>query len=77
MRFAPHGFSRYGGDWNFFRKQGGLIVSMESGQQGNPLEWGVRRIYTRGASAGGLAAGALAYARSGYIAGDRSPTRVV
>ena len=73
---------------------GGAIVSMESGQQGNALEWGVfttgdfdivdqvvacaieqlhidvRRIYTSGASAGGLAAGALAYARSGYIAGS-------
>ena len=30
----------------------------------------MRRIYTSGASAGGLAAGALAYARSGYIAGS-------
>lgn len=73
---------------------GGLIVSMESGQMGNPIDWGVyttgdfeivdqvvacaiqqfkidvRRIYTSGASAGGLAAGTLAYARSGYVAGS-------
>jgi poly(3-hydroxybutyrate) depolymerase len=73
---------------------GGLIVSMESGQQGNPIDWGVfttgdfeivdqavacaieqlnidaSRIYTSGASAGGLAAGTLAYARSNYVAGS-------
>jgi hypothetical protein len=72
---------------------GGLIASMESAGQGNPIDWGVfttgdfdvvdqivacavqqlnidtRQIYTSGASAGGLAAGTLALARSSYIAG--------
>ena len=71
---------------------GGVIISMESGQQGNPIDWGVytigdydivdqlvacsvaqlhidaRRIYTGGASAGGLAAGTMAFARSSYLA---------
>jgi hypothetical protein len=71
---------------------GGLIASMESGGQGNPIDWGVyttgdyeivdqivacavqqlhidtHRIYTGGASAGGLAAGTMAFARSSYLA---------
>jgi hypothetical protein len=71
---------------------GGAIISMESGGQGNPIDWGVftlgdyaivdqlvacsvkqlhvdtRRIYTGGASAGGLAAGTMAFARSSYLA---------
>jgi hypothetical protein len=71
---------------------GGAIISMESGQQGNPIDWGVyttgdydivdqlvacavmqlhvdtHRIYTGGASAGGLAAGTMAFARSSYLA---------
>lgn len=71
---------------------GGVIISMESGGQGNPIDWGVyttgdydivdqlvacsvqqlhidtHRIYTGGASAGGLAAGTMAFARSSYLA---------
>jgi hypothetical protein len=71
---------------------GGVIASMESGGQGNPIDWGVftvgdfeivdqvvacsvqqlnidvRRIYTSGASAGGLAAGTLLLLRSSYMA---------
>jgi hypothetical protein len=71
---------------------GGVIISMESGQKGNPIDWGVyttgdydivdqlvacsvaqlhidtHRIYTGGASAGGLAAGTMAFARSSYLA---------
>ena len=71
---------------------GGVIASMESGGQGNPIDWGVfttgdfdivdqivacsvmqlnidtRRIYTSGASAGGLAAGTLMLLRSSYMA---------
>lgn len=71
---------------------GGAIISMESGGQGNPVDWGVytlgdydlvdqlvacsvqqlhidtHRIYTGGASAGGLAAGTMAFARSSYLA---------
>jgi len=71
---------------------GGIIISMESGGKGNPVDWGVfttgdyeivdqlvacavqqlnidtHRIYTGGASAGGLAAGTMAFARSSYLA---------